>query len=140
MATLNELASGGPILLVIDNLHAADQPTLLLLRHVLRGVDDAKLGDGGDVHRHRGACRPPAACHVGGFRAVHPVATVHLQGLSSAGVEELVAGWPNAPADLVPQLCRLTDGNPLFLDELLRQLGYREAEQSEEGERRSRRT
>ena len=43
-------------------------------------------------------------------------------------------GWPNAPADLVPQLCRLTDGNPLFLDELLRQLGYREAEQSEEGD------
>ena len=42
-------------------------------------------------------------------------------------------GWPNAPADLVPQLCRLTDGNPLFLDELLRQLGYREAEQSRGG-------
>jgi len=68
------------------------------------------------------------------FRAVHPVATVHLQGLSTAGVEELVEGWTNAPADLVPQLCRLTDGNPLFLDELLRQLGYREAEQSEEGD------
>ena len=42
--------------------------------------------------------------------------------------------WPNAPADLVPQLCRLTDGNPLFLDELLRQLGYREAEQSDGGD------
>ena len=68
------------------------------------------------------------------FRAVHPVATVHLQGLRSEAVEELVQGWPNAPADLVPQLCRLTDGNPLFLDELLRQLGYREAEQSEEGD------
>ena len=68
------------------------------------------------------------------FRSVHPVATVHLQGLSSEGVEELVQEWPNAPADLVPQLCRLTDGNPLFLDEILRQLGYREAEQSEEGD------
>ena len=62
------------------------------------------------------------------------MATVHLQGLQSAAVEELVQGWPNAPADLVPQLCRLTDGNPLFLDELLRQFGYREAEQSEEGD------
>ena len=46
------------------------------------------------------------------FRAVHPVATVHLQGLRSEAVEELVQEWPNAPADLVPQLCRLTDGNP----------------------------
>jgi tetratricopeptide (TPR) repeat protein len=61
------------------------------------------------------------------------VATVHLQGLSRAAVEELAQVWTNAPADFVPQLCRLTDGNPLFLDELLRQFGYREAEQSEEG-------
>ena len=53
------------------------------------------------------------------FRAAHPVATVHLQGMSSAAVDELAQGWPNAPAELVLQLCRLTDGNPLFLDELL---------------------
>ena len=80
---------------------------------------------------------PPAhrlRADAGGLSAVHPVATVHLQGLTSAGVEELVQGWPNAPADLVPQLCRLTDGNPLFLDELLRQFGYREAEQNEQGD------
>ncbi len=32
----------------------------------------------------------------------------------------------NVPADLVPELCRLTDGNPLFLDELLRQSEHRE--------------
>ena len=119
---------------MIDDLHAADQPTLLLLRHVLRGTDDATVGIVGmfidtevpPAHRLRAM--------LADFRAVHPVATVHLQGLSSEAVEELVRGWPNAPPDLVPQLCRLTDGNPLFLDELLRQLGYREAEQSEEGD------
>ena len=133
-ATLNELSPSGTILLVIDDLHAADQPTLLLLRHVLRGTDDAKLGIVGmfidtevpPAHRLR--------TMLADFRAVHPVATVHLQGLSSAAVDELVQGWPNAPADLVPQLCRLTDGNPLFLDELLRQIGYREAEQHEQGD------
>src|SRR6202044_1548109 len=134
VATLNELSSGGPILLVIDNLHAADQPTLLLLRHVLRGVDDAKLGMVGMFIDTEVPADHRLRAMLADIRAVHPVATVHLQGLSSAGVEELVASWPNAPADLVPQLCRLTDGNPLFLDELLRQLGYREAEQAEEGE------
>jgi len=131
-ATLKELALGGPILLVVDDLHAADQPTLLLLRHVLRGTEDGTLGIVGmfidtevpPAHRLRAM--------LADFRAVHPVATVHLQGLRSEAVEELVQGWPNAPADLVPQLCRLTDGNPLFLDELLRQVGYREAEQREE--------
>ena len=133
-ATFNELSSDGPVLLVIDDLHAADQPTLLLLRHLLRGTDDGTLGVVGmfidtevpPTHRLRAT--------LGDFRAVHPVATVHLRGLRSEAVEELVQGWPNVPADLVPQLCRLTDGNPLFLDELLRQVGYREAEQSEEGD------
>ena len=134
VATLNELSSRGPVLLVIDDLHAADQPTLLLLRHVLRGVDDAKLGVVGMFIDTEVPADHRLRAMLADFRAVHPVATVHLQGLSSAGVEELVQGWPNAPADLVPQLCRLTDGNPLFLDELLRQLGYREAEQSEEGD------
>ena len=132
--TLGELSSGGPVLLVIDDLHAADQPTLMLLRHVLRGTDEAKIGIVGmfidtevpPAHRLRAM--------LADFRAVHPVVTVHLQGLGSAAVEELVRSWPNAPADLVPQLCRLTDGNPLFLDELLRQLGYREAERTEEGD------
>jgi DNA-binding SARP family transcriptional activator/tetratricopeptide (TPR) repeat protein len=133
-ATLNELSANGSILLVIDDLHAADQPTLLLLRHVLRGTDDARLGIVGMFIDTEVPAAHRLRAMLADFRAVHPVATVHLQGLSSAGVEELVQGWPNAPADLVPQLCQLTDGNPLFLDELLRQFGYREAERSEEGD------
>ena len=133
-ATLNELSSNGSILLVIDDLHAADQPTLLLLRHVLRGTDDARLGIVGMFIDTEVPAAHRLRAMLADFRSAYPVATVHLQGLSSAGVEELVQGWPNAPADLVPQLCRLTDGNPLFLDELLRQFGYREAERSEEGD------
>ena len=132
-ATLNELSSSGPVLLVIDDLHAADQPTLLLLRHVLQGTDDAKLGVVGMFIDTEVPSDHRLRAMVADFRAAQPVATVHLQGLPSAAVEELVQDWPNAPDDLVPQLCRLTDGNPLFLDELLRQVGYREAEQSDEG-------
>jgi DNA-binding SARP family transcriptional activator/tetratricopeptide (TPR) repeat protein len=134
VATLNELASRGPVLVVIDNLHAADQPTLLLLRHVLRGVDDGKLGVVGMFIDTEVPAAHRLRATLADFRAVHPVATVHLRGLSSAGVEETVQRWPKVPSDLVPQLCRLTDGNPLFLDELLRQVGYREAEQTEEGD------
>ena len=133
-ATLNELSSSGPVLLVIDDLHAADQPTLLLLRHVLQGTDDAKLGVVGMFIDTEVPSDHRLRAMVADFRAAQPVATVHLQGLPSAAVEELVQDWPNAPDDLVPQLCRLTDGNPLFLDELLRQVGYREAEQSDEGD------
>ena len=108
---------------------------------MLRGVDDAKLGMVGMFINTKVPADHRLRAMFGGFSGCTPLSPpCTYQGLSSAGVEELVAGWPNAPADLVPQLCRLTDGNPLFLDELLRQLGYREAEQSKEGTRRSRRT
>src|SRR6516165_3781577 len=43
-ATLGELSSDGSVLLIVDDLHWADRPTLLLLRHVLRNVEHSKLG------------------------------------------------------------------------------------------------
>ena len=43
-ATLNDLSAVRPVLLVLDDLHWADQPTLLLLRHVLRNTDEAGVG------------------------------------------------------------------------------------------------
>ena len=133
-ATLHELSSRRPVLLVIDNLHMADQPTLLLLRHVLHGTDDAGVGIVGMFNDTEVPQAHRLRAMLADFRTAHPVATVHLQGLDSEAVQELVQSWPNAPADIVPLLCRMTDGNPLFLDELLRQFGYREAEQNEEGD------
>ena len=133
-ATLNEMSAGRAILLVVDELHWADQPTFLLLRHVLRNVDAAKLGVIGiyidtevpPEHRQRSLLLDG--------RGEHAVETVHLKGLSREAVEELVGGAARAPPDLVPQLFRLTDGNPLFLDELLRQIGYSDSAGSGEGD------
>jgi len=128
-ATLHELSSGGAVLLVVDDLHWADQPTLLLLRHVLRSIDAASLGI---IGMYTDTEAPPdhsLRSMLADLRAVVPVETVHLQGLSPDAVAELASGWEKAPPDLVPELCRLTDGNPLFLDEMLRQLRYRDDEQ-----------
>ncbi len=125
-ATLNEMSAGRPVLLVVDELHWADQPTLLLLRHVLRNVDTASLGV---IGMYVDTEVPPdhrLRFLLAERRGEHKVETVHLKGLSRDAVEELVAAGARAPADLVPQLFRLTDGNPLFLDELLRQIGYSE--------------
>ena len=128
-ATLHELSSGGAVLLVVDDLHWADQPTLLLLRHVLRSIDAARLGIIGMYNDTEVPPDHPLRSMLADLRAVVPVETVHLQGLSPDAVAELASGWEKAPPDLVPELCRLTDGNPLFLDEMLRQLRYRDDEQ-----------
>ena len=102
-ATLNELSDNGTVLLVVDDLHWADQPTLLLLRHVLRSTDDGQLGivamyiDTEVPSDHR--LRPSAGrLPVGRTRSRRCT----CEGLSEAAVEELALGWPKAPAELVP--------------------------------------
>ena len=125
-ATFNELSEHSPLLLVVDDLHWADDATLLLLRHVLRGADPARLGIVGMYidtevpaeHRLRGL--------QADLRAERAVDTVHLEGLGEAAVEELVRHAGLAPGTLVGQLHALTDGNPLFLEEMVRQLRDRD--------------
>ena len=133
-ATLNELSEHRATLLVVDDLHRADQPTLLLLRHLLRSIDDARFGIIGVYNDTEVEPEHRLRSMLADFRSVHPVETVHLRGLSPGAVEELAQNWPGVPSDLVPQLCRLTDGNPLFLDEMLRQLRYRADEQGDGGD------
>ncbi|HEY2435940.1 MAG TPA: BTAD domain-containing putative transcriptional regulator [Solirubrobacteraceae bacterium] len=128
-ATLSELCGNGKLLLVVDDLHFADQPTLLLLRHALRNLDRTKAGIVGmyiDTEVQSGHWLGQALADLRSDRSVQ---TVYLEGLSEDGVEELVRSWPKVPAELAPQLFKLTDGNPLFLEEMLDHLGEQEAEQ-----------
>ncbi len=120
-ATLKDIADRAPILMVVDDLHWVDQPTLLLLRHVLRSFDRTNLGIVGvcidtevpPEHRLRGV--------LADLRADGRVDTVHLRGLSRDAVAELMR-HSSAPPGLAAELYVLTDGNPLFLDEMIRQL------------------
>jgi DNA-binding SARP family transcriptional activator/tetratricopeptide (TPR) repeat protein len=125
-ATLGELSEDG-VLLVVDDLHWADRPTLLLLRHVLRNVEHSKLGVVGIFIDTEAPADHRLRSLSADFRADRSLEAVHLEGLGLEGVEELVRTWPKVPSDLAAQLFKLTDGNPLFLDELLRQLSEREA-------------
>ena len=119
---------------MVDNLHWADPPTLLLLRHVLRSTNDERLGVIAMYSDTEVPPNHPVRSMLADCRATLPVETVHLRGLSPTAVAALAHNWPKAPLDLVPQLCRLTDGNPLFLDEMLRQFGYREEEADDESD------
>jgi DNA-binding SARP family transcriptional activator len=124
--TLNEMAARTPVMLVIDDLHWANQPTLLLLRHLLRNNDVAGLAIVGLYRDTDIDSDHPLRAVLAALRADRTLERVHLKGLSEAAVNELIRTSAVAESGLAAQLFELTDGNPLFLDEMLRQLSYSE--------------
>jgi tetratricopeptide (TPR) repeat protein len=119
--TLNGQSARVPVLLVIDDLHWADEPTLLLLRHVLRSADAANLGIVAMYIDSEVPSKHPLRPVLSDLRSSRAAATLHLEGLSEDAVLELAQSA--AVPELAPQLFKLTDGNPMFLEEMLRQLG-----------------
>lgn len=112
-------AESRPLLLVIDDLHAADGPSLRLLDFVVRHMRDARTLV---IATARDTRVGPAAVHVDKLAELGQ--TLALQGLASHDVArfmESVSGV--APADtLVESVQRKTGGNPLYVDEIVRTL------------------
>ena len=121
---LTGVAAAAPALLVVDDLHWADQPTLLLLRHVVRSASDAALLV---VVCYRDVELPDGdvvADHLADLRREPFTDQVALEGISEADAGTLLAnlaGHEVAPA-LTGALHREAGGNPFFLTELLRSL------------------
>jgi DNA-binding CsgD family transcriptional regulator len=111
------LAERGPLLLLVDDAHWADVPSLRFLAHLQPRISDVPIGV---VVGARPADRD--ADGVLSVLAADPGTRVlRLRPLSSGAVDELVrARWPDAPADVCRRCMELTAGNPLQLGELLR--------------------
>ena len=111
-------------ILILDDLHWADKPTLLLLRHIVRSVQDAGLLIVVCYREMELARGHPLADLVADLRR-EPFATwVGLGGLSEDETRTLLQGLALSDVDssLSAALHRETGGNPLFLEELLRHL------------------
>src|SRR6266545_1418541 len=117
-------SQGRPIVLVLDDLHAADTPSLLLLQFLARGLVSTRmllLGALRDVDPIPGeplttmladVAREPVTCRLS------------LRGLSEQDVAEyveLTASEIGSP-ELVAALHEETEGNPLFVAETVRLL------------------
>ena len=118
---------GGGVVLVLDDLHWADNGTLLLLRHLLRS-DQAKrllmIGTYRDTDLGRAH---PLAEMLADLRRAENVERLALGGLDSTGVEafvEAAAGQrlDSAGVALAGALHEETDGNPFFVGQVLRHL------------------
>ncbi len=127
-------APGRPVVLSVEDLHWADEPTLLVLRHLLRDPElegllvlatyrDDELSSSRRELIDRLAPRT---------RRVH----VRLEGFDHTEVRAMLRA--TAPPDavqtlvgLVPTIASVTRGNPLFIRELLRELDEHRIETSD---------
>jgi DNA-binding CsgD family transcriptional regulator/tetratricopeptide (TPR) repeat protein len=114
-----------PVLLVLEDGHWADHPTLLLLRHLGRAAADARLlvvatfrDTEADVPQELGDA-------LVDLRRNEQVSRLRLSGLSADDVEDFVrqagGGLEGLPA-LAESIFELTGGNAFLLTELWREL------------------
>ncbi|MFH0815808.1 MAG: tetratricopeptide repeat protein [Methanobacteriota archaeon] len=115
-------AAEKPLLLVLEDLHWADESSLFALRYVARNL-------GGSKAMLLATARPSEGCGfartLAAMRGEGSVAEVALAGLGPAGVRGLVDSFasPNDfPLAFAERLHRDCAGNPFFVSELLRQM------------------
>ena len=113
-----------PVLLIFDDLHWADQATLLLLRHVMRSSNAAYLAIVATYRESELGRTHPLADMLIKLRCEGSVARLLLHGLDVAHVRGLVDTMvgPDAPSHLAQIVTDSTEGNPFFATEMLRHL------------------
>jgi predicted ATPase/class 3 adenylate cyclase len=124
---LTRVARHQPLLLILDDLHWADKPSLLLLQHLARRLRGNRLvifGTYRDVDLDR---RHPLSEILAQLRREHLYERVLLRGLTSEDVTamlESAAQHQLDPAGTVfaDALHRQTEGNPFFIEETVRHL------------------
>ncbi len=113
-------ARAHPLLIVLDDLHDADETSWLMLRFAVREVHDAPLMivatyREAEVRGSEASLRVISDLYRSGRQ-------LPLVGLSEAEVAQVVAGWAGCAPDeqFVSALHRTTGGNPFFVTEMIR--------------------
>ncbi len=117
---LRNAARTRPLVLVLDDLHAADAPSLLLLEFLAGELDGSRVMILGAYRDTEVGAGHPLSATLAEVARARSTRRLVLGGLSEAAVGryiELATGMA-APESLVAALHRGTDGNPLFLTEL----------------------
>jgi DNA-binding SARP family transcriptional activator len=120
---LAAISAHAPILLVMDDLQWADRPTLLLLRHLARATDTHRLlilvayrSTETEMQGFAGA--------LADLRRERLVTEIDLHGLTESETAELVRlrARETPSSALASALQTETEGNPLFIEEIVRHL------------------
>ena len=117
-------ASARPLVVLLDDLHWADEPSLLLLQHIAQVVPDTSLmllGTYRDVELDVGR---PLASALDALLRRRLATRVALKRLAEASVAQMLhklSGRP-APKSLVDAIFLETDGNAFFVEEVYKHL------------------
>ena len=121
VVALLELASTqAPIVLVLDDLHWAAKATLLLLRHLLRFGDRARVQIVGTYRSTDLDRSHPLAAMLADLHRDGTANRISLSGLDEDDVSAYVAKAGYDDEELGHALASVTGGNPFFLIEALR--------------------
>jgi class 3 adenylate cyclase/tetratricopeptide (TPR) repeat protein len=121
---LTEAARAAPLVLMFDDLHWSDRPTLALLKHVIRATESSPallLGTYRDSDLDR---KHPFAEVLADLRRERLYERILLRGLSEDEVVQFMAAIGNQEQDergiqLAHALHVETEGNPFFMEEIL---------------------
>jgi DNA-binding SARP family transcriptional activator len=121
---LRRIAETRPLLVIVDDLHWADVPSLSLLAFLAAELKDAGLVVVGTYRDVEAVPGRPLADTLGALAREPVVERIALGGLDRAGVARLIGhtigGRPAEP--LVQAVADRCGGNPFFITELLRLL------------------
>jgi DNA-binding SARP family transcriptional activator len=124
MSFLVDAGRARPLVIGLDDLHAADEPSLLLLRFVARGLADSRLLVVGAYRDVDPTLRAPLTTALAELVREPHTAQIALTGLSATDVAEYVelsTGIEPAPG-LAEAIHEETEGNALFVSEAVQLL------------------
>jgi tetratricopeptide (TPR) repeat protein/predicted Ser/Thr protein kinase len=123
-ALLGAISAGAPVLMLLDDIHWADKPTLSLLRHIVRGSDPASLLLIGTYRESEVVAGHPLGDLLAELRREPSATRIAVTGLEAGEVGTLIAalGAANVPSGLARQIVDSTGGNPFFISEMTRHL------------------
>ena len=112
-----------PLVYIIDNLQWADRPSLLLLEFLVQELREAPILIVG-TYRSEGLRDHPLPLTVGELTKEQRFRRIDLAGFTPDDVESFIKlfGFSNPPQALVKHVHRRTEGNPLFVTEVVRLL------------------
>lgn len=118
-----------PILLVLDDLHWADEPPLLLLQYMAQQIEDSRLMVMLTSREAEAASRPIVTEMLAQLSRISAFRRHSLIGLEISDVQRFFQSEAGRDpgAALVESLHAHTEGNPFFLSEVIRLLASQSA-------------